>query len=82
MAVKLGNADDTIPVCELKDGQIGVIAKWIIPSCIGRIVQRYDDKLITIGKGKGQGWSPCPKDENNRVRVLRNRETLIITNNA
>ncbi len=48
--------DNDISVTDMKDGQIGKIVKWIGESCIGRIVQRYKNHLITLGRDSGYSF--------------------------
>jgi hypothetical protein len=76
------NTNDSIPLSEMKDGQIGVITKW--ENCtqyIGRVVQRYGNDLIIVGMPKCYGWAFLFKaDTGNRVRLLRNDEPLYVDN--
>ena len=44
-------------VCNMEDGQVGIITKWSIGSYEGDIVQRYGNDLICIGKPIGNSWS-------------------------
>lgn len=85
MSVKLTNqVTGDIPVHEMKDGQIAVI-KWAgSPDYIGRIVQRYGDRLITIGMKSKYGWSNLFEYELEHdliVRLLQPGETITITEN-
>ena len=74
--------DNTIPVRELKDGQIGVITEWRnFPENKGMVVQRYKNSIITLGGVSGKTWSPIPEYNLTRVRVLAEGETLVIKNN-
>jgi hypothetical protein len=68
-----------IPVCEMKDGQVGVITEWVgLSKYLGIIVQRYEDTIIPIGRNSEASWllratSGC------RVRILKPGETIEIT---
>ena len=74
--------DNSIPVSELKDGQIGVITQWSpIVECIGTIVQNNDGSLFVIGGTYQKGWNSITEKTDCRVRVLENGTELIITNN-
>ncbi len=43
---------------DMLDGQIGVIRMWgLNTQYVGRIVQRFGDKLISIGIGTGNVWT-------------------------
>jgi hypothetical protein len=82
--VELTNkTDNTIPVRELKDGQIAVITEWCNDNheYDGQIVQRWNDNLIHIGEGSGESWTSLPNSDECRVRVLADGETLVIKNN-
>jgi hypothetical protein len=58
-----------IPVRNMKNGQIGVITQWsYCPQHIGTIIQMHHDNLVILGSY--DGWSPTPKTENTRVRIL------------
>jgi len=82
--VELTNkTDNTIPVMELKDGQIAVITEWGNDNheYDGQIVQRWNDNLIQIGEDSGESWTSLPNSDDCRVRVLEDGETLVIKNN-
>ena len=74
--------DGTIPVSEMKDGDIGVIIYWSTSRYIGRIVQRYCDCLLTVGAESGCGWGEYFKspyvNSGCRVRILEKSETLVV----
>lgn len=85
MAVEIVRAekDDTIPVRNLRQGQIGVIVKWVSTrqsnSYIGLCVQCFEAKLYAIGSH--DYWDPIPSSDDCRVRVLPNGTLLRIVNN-
>jgi len=82
--VELTNkTDNTIPVRELKDGQIAVITHFgkNNDEYLGNIVQRYGDNLIQIGVERCESWEPLFEYNKCRVRVLADGETLTIKNN-
>ena len=65
--------DNTIPVYHLADGQIAIITEWDKDNVyVGRIIQRYEDILITLGKPNGAAFTTALKilNEKLRVRVL------------
>jgi hypothetical protein len=72
--LKIENADELIQMGELQDGQIAII---VGSDYNGRIVQRYKDYGVPIGKGSGHGWTDV---EHNTllVRVLTHGELLEI----
>jgi hypothetical protein len=46
-----------MPVYDMKDGQIAIITRWgNTTSYVGRIVQRYHEHLVTLGKESGSSW--------------------------
>ena len=71
--------ENSIPVSELKDGQIGVITEWNNNDYIGIIIQRAGIFLFSLG-GLHR-WESIPIAKYCRVRVLENGTELIITNN-
>jgi len=58
----------SIHISKLKDGDIARIDSWNgEESYVGRIVQKVDKRLITLGKGYGESWgditlAPFAKD--------------------
>jgi hypothetical protein len=82
--VRLGNnVNDSIPLSEMKDGQIGIITEWAdYQKYAGRIVQRYDNILIALGRSSGSSWSRIFAEcsEHHRVRLLQNDEALYVDN--
>ena len=66
--------DNTIAAYHLADGQIAMITEWDVGEeyYVGRIIQRYDDILITLGKPNGAAFTTALKilNEKLRVRVL------------
>lgn len=86
MSVELVNKiDDSVPVIQLKDGQIAIIVKWSNPEYNGRIVQRYNNDLITLGRPLGNCWINYFKDNisgsSSRVRILKNGELIKVMDN-
>ena len=73
--------DNSIPVSELKDGQIGIITDWNHKGYMGCIVQRYGDNIITVGKGIDSSCQYIPTNTDCRVRIIEDGTELIITNN-
>jgi hypothetical protein len=44
--------DNSIPVYEMKDGQIGITTHWTLRENLNIVVQRYGQNLISLGKTK------------------------------
>jgi len=42
---------------DMEDGDVGVIVSWLCGTHLGRIVQRYKNNLVSIGRPSGNGWS-------------------------
>lgn len=68
-----------IPANQLKDGEIAEITQWDEDSLtrehVGRIVQRFDNRLVVLGTTSGHSWPvllSTGHDVNDtlRVRVL------------
>ena len=81
--------ENIIRAIDMKDGQIGIITAWevgLIPEYeyLGRIVQRFGDNLVSLGKGAGSGWQnyfngrPLHNEDGYRVRILSLGSTLRI----
>jgi len=84
MPIRLANTAREIDVRNLKDGQIGVITKWTTREYFGRIVQRMNNSLITIGKSGNNSWSDfynVTMPTNCFVRVLENGELIEVIDN-
>lgn len=78
MPVKLKN-DDSIPVKQMADGQIGVIVSCPHNEYLGRVVQRYSGSLVCIGRECGHSWSSVSGNDDFRVRILPPGTLLEIT---
>jgi len=62
-----------VQVGEMKCGQIAIIVRWSLSIYVGRIVQRYENKLVTLGEDAEKSWSCFESLEKNsklRVRIL------------
>lgn len=86
MSFKLvSSVQNSIPASQMKDGQVGVITQWgTTPHYIGRIVQRYVNGLITIGRQSGESFSSnvlLHVNQDHRVRLLEPGEKLEIVDN-
>ena len=80
LQLKEKNKDNSIPVSELKDGQIGVITEWSNDNdYLKIIIQRSGDYLIVIGSP--EDWIKITTNTYCRARVLPEGTELIITNN-
>lgn len=71
---------NTIQAYDLEDGQIAIITEWDGDYYLGRIVQRYKDILIVLGKDSGKSFTTAliKPNENLRVRVLESGTLLEI----
>jgi len=67
-----------IPVSEMQDGQIGVITSWLHENYVGRIIQRHNDRLVTLQRKYLESFSAITDSEKCRVRILQKGEVLII----
>jgi hypothetical protein len=65
---------------DLKDGQIAIVVDDNYPDYKGRIVQRYKDYGVPIGKRGGHGWTSV-NNNTLKVRLLKDGETLTIFDN-
>lgn len=81
-------SDGTIPVKDLKDGQLAVITAWgngKSSPYTGRIIQRFKDVLITIGMGSDEAWENLLTNHKScldcRVRVLKVGDGIMVTAN-
>lgn len=82
--LKNKNQDNSIPVHEMKDGQIGVITDWDGSTYNnGKVVQRYGLDLIQLGKPSGDSWRQViiNKIVGCKVRILANGTELLIADN-
>jgi predicted pyridoxine 5'-phosphate oxidase superfamily flavin-nucleotide-binding protein len=73
-----------IALADMKDGQLAQITRWLDDAHVGKIVQRFENRLICIGKYSGWAWTgiftpPIPIDC--RVRLLQPGEKITVTNN-
>lgn len=70
-----------MPVKDLPEGKLATIVEWgndgTTSPYVGAIVQKFENKLIWIGKG--DSWSShAISCKENRVRILEPGEELII----
>lgn len=72
--------DVSVPVTEMKDGDLAVITEWPLKQCVGRVVQRFNDYLLTVGATSGHGWGQyfygASVNESCRVRILQPGELI------
>jgi hypothetical protein len=71
------NVSNLIEMRELQDGQIGII---VGSGYDGRIVQRYKDYGVTIGRHSGCGWTGID-NVTLLVRVLSTGELIEVFDN-
>jgi len=79
------NYGNSIPLKEMKDGQIAEIVEYpLSPSYIGDIVMRHGDDLLVVGMVEGCSWSGIfddgSIDDRDTVRLLRDDEPLYVNN--
>lgn len=71
-------SDKSIPVRNLKDGQVAVITYWgVHESYVGRIVQRNENRLVSVGMGGGHTWQSILSHDSLRVQVLPEGTELV-----
>jgi hypothetical protein len=75
-----------IALADMKDGQLAQITRWLDDKHVGKIVQRFENRLICIGKYSGWAWTgiftpPVPKADDCRVRLLQPGEKITVTDN-
>jgi hypothetical protein len=72
----------SISVHEMKDGQIGEIVQDNVYG--GRIVQRFDRKLISLGFYSGKAWEYIFESTATtmKIRLLEKGEKIFITRNT
>jgi len=71
---------NVIEMNALKDGQIAVVIDKRYPSYCGRIVQRYKNYAVPIGKNCDSGWTGVD-GVTLKVRILKEGEKLMIFDN-
>jgi len=74
---------ETIAARDLPDGEIAVITYWHpggFKYHVGEVVQRHEEKLVTLGKTCGHSWSDARRIPTEcRVRVLKPGELIEVT---
>ncbi len=78
------SSDDSIHPKYLQDGEIAEIVLWSNNNFdpVGKIVQRFEDKLIVLGELSGNSYATvchCNNNEEVRVRILKPGERIVIT---
>lgn len=84
MGVKLNKeTSDVIHVSQMKDGQIAEIISGVSENNMGTVVKRHKDNLFSISRK--DTWSDIFSwnlpSYSFKVRILKNGETLTITDN-
>ena len=75
--------DGSIPAIDMKDGDVAVITRWLGGMYLGRIVQRHNNDLISLGAIFKCRWhnyfiiNPHISTEN-CVRILKEGEILVV----
>lgn len=71
------NAVKSVKLTEMRDGAVAVIVKWgQHKAYLGRVVQRYGDRLLMLGSDSDHSWSndifkhPWAEAGLLRVRIL------------
>lgn len=68
--------NSSIPVCDMQDGDIGMITEWDDrKEYVGRIIQRYGNSFISLGRRYGESWTNAfdtlnGDDRRNKYRVI------------
>lgn len=79
MSVSVKTEDNGIRVHDMKDGQLAVV---ISDQYSGRVVQRYNDYLISVGMGSGSSWTTIfVSGSAMRVRLLEVGEMIEVKSN-
>jgi hypothetical protein len=71
---------DKLMAKDLKDGQLAIIVEDYF-DYKDRIIQKFGDDLITVGMSSGNGWVGGANINTLEVRVLKDGEVLIVSNN-
>ena len=53
----LESVQNDIPLKSMKDGDIAIITCWNGSVHIGKIVQRFGNSLVCLGKPSGNSWT-------------------------
>lgn len=69
----------TVIPCEMKDGQIGIIVSWTVMDLLGKLVQRWDTRLVVLGEPRGLSYLGLTNDPRCQVRILQPGEKIKIT---
>ena len=56
--------------CDMDDGDIAIIRKWSLTDSIGKIVQRFGENLVVLGKNSGNSFEGLSKSAECLVEVL------------
>lgn len=64
---------------QMQCGEIGEIVEWSDESCVGEIVQKFKQDLISIGRDYGESYSGTGDSPDSRlkIRLLDDGELLI-----
>jgi len=76
--LKTNKNNSAFRMCDLKDGQIAVIIDSA--NYTGRVIQRYKDNCVAIGKSDGHGFTNVYRNTL-EVRVLEDGELIEVYNN-
>lgn len=76
-----GAGDGTIPVRQVRQGQVAIIVAWPIEKYVGTLIQRRAGQLFVLGPQEGGRVLYVNASDEARVRVLPNGTTLTLTDN-
>ena len=78
--VQEAEGDGTIPLRELRRGQVAEVVRWNTWSCsVGQLVIRHP--MSIGGVTFDNNYSAIPEEDEIRVRVLANGTKLVVWNN-
>ena len=82
MKLKVNFTDINVHINKMQDGDIAVITHWgDCDEYIGRVVQRYKDTLISVGRESQERFSEIFTSSTNKecfVRILQPGDTITI----
>lgn len=83
MSVKLVEPiNNDVAVDDMRDGEIAIIRRWLIPSGKNVVVQRYGNDLISLGSPQANGWKNYFRKDSsindNLVEILNPGTHLVI----
>ena len=59
----ISTPSNTIPVSDMKNGQIAIIRAWPVSLYIGNVVQKNEDRIIELGSENHWNIDSCMTNE-------------------